>query len=162
MPFSSRIIAEALKPWKRSAFTDSTKGDWFLDDYTYTAHGYLLNGDTAELRRHQTRRSSGEDSSRNTLRSRAPSRFPRFARALLDHALRLGRGLTTATAQYACTLETTDGIFKQVPQQASDREEGFCKLLRHVHNYWVAHSSRARCPSISLALHGVGQLKVPI
>jgi hypothetical protein len=49
-PFSSRIAAEALKPWKRPhPETNLTSGDWSFDDFVYARLGYNLVGDTAVL-----------------------------------------------------------------------------------------------------------------
>ena len=50
IPFSSRIAAEALKPWKRpQPDSNLTSSDWYFDDRVYTGLGYNLTSDTAVL-----------------------------------------------------------------------------------------------------------------
>jgi hypothetical protein len=50
IPFSSRIAAEALRPWKRAPpESNLTSGDWRFYDSDYVRLGYSLVGDTAIL-----------------------------------------------------------------------------------------------------------------
>jgi len=50
VPFSPRIVAKALKPWKRPPpESNLTSGDWIFGDSIYTGLGYKLVGDTAVL-----------------------------------------------------------------------------------------------------------------
>jgi hypothetical protein len=49
VPFSSRIVAKALEPWKRRPRLTEPPGSWFFYDRVYTALGYTLNGNSAVL-----------------------------------------------------------------------------------------------------------------
>jgi hypothetical protein len=49
VPYSSRILAGALKPWKRSHGNPWLPDDWYFCDWVYTSLGYQLIGDTAVL-----------------------------------------------------------------------------------------------------------------
>jgi len=49
VPFSSRIIAVALKPWSRNPRLPSQTDDWHFSDNLYTNLGYQLIGTTAVL-----------------------------------------------------------------------------------------------------------------
>jgi hypothetical protein len=49
VPFSSRIVAKALEPWKRNPRMPSESDDWYFQDAFYTAVGYQLIGHTAVL-----------------------------------------------------------------------------------------------------------------
>jgi hypothetical protein len=49
VPFSSRIVASALKPWNRSPRVAWQPDDWAFYDSVYTALGYRLIGNLAEL-----------------------------------------------------------------------------------------------------------------
>lgn len=49
VPFSSRIAAEALKPWRRDPLQPGQTNDWYFYDHVYTALGYDLVGDTAVI-----------------------------------------------------------------------------------------------------------------
>jgi hypothetical protein len=48
VPFSSRILAEALK-WNRGTPTLGSTDDWYFYDWVYTNLGYTLVGNTAVL-----------------------------------------------------------------------------------------------------------------
>src|SRR5207245_1712204 len=48
VPFSSRIVAEALKLCNRAP-SDLNRSDWYFYDQIYTRLGYNLLGDTAVL-----------------------------------------------------------------------------------------------------------------
>lgn len=49
IPFSSRIAALALKPWRRDPRAPGASDDWFFYDWGYTHLGYQLIGDRAVL-----------------------------------------------------------------------------------------------------------------
>lgn len=49
MPFSSRIGAEALKPWKKPPRLPQYTDDWHFRDFVYADLGYELRGETAVL-----------------------------------------------------------------------------------------------------------------
>jgi hypothetical protein len=49
VPFSSRIVAEALKGWSAGPRRPDQSNDWYFYDHVYTALGYQLVGDTAVL-----------------------------------------------------------------------------------------------------------------
>jgi hypothetical protein len=50
VPYSSRIVAQALQPWKRPAGPwNLNSGDWYFYDWVYTILGYELIGDSAVL-----------------------------------------------------------------------------------------------------------------
>jgi hypothetical protein len=49
VPFSSRIVAKALEPWKRRTIYDWSRGDWWFSDAFYSSLGYNLVGPTAVL-----------------------------------------------------------------------------------------------------------------
>ena len=48
VPFSSRILAEALK-WNKGTPTPGASDDWYFYDSVYTNLGYQLIGNTATL-----------------------------------------------------------------------------------------------------------------
>ena len=49
VPFSSRIVAEALKGWSASPRQPGKPNDWYCYDQVYTNLGYNLVGNTAVL-----------------------------------------------------------------------------------------------------------------
>src|SRR5436190_19447421 len=49
VPFSSRILAEALEPWRRGAESDWNRGNWCFFDSVYSSLRYDLVGATAVL-----------------------------------------------------------------------------------------------------------------
>ncbi len=49
VPFSSRIVANALQPWTRPPRVPWQPDDWYFFDSTYTALGYTLSGNLAVL-----------------------------------------------------------------------------------------------------------------
>jgi hypothetical protein len=49
VPFSSRIVAKALEPWKRPEGSDSRRRDWSFSDALYSGLAYKLVGTTAIL-----------------------------------------------------------------------------------------------------------------
>jgi len=49
VPFSSRIVAEALEPWKRPVLPLGHTDDWFFYDSVCTTLGYTLVGNSAVL-----------------------------------------------------------------------------------------------------------------
>jgi len=49
VPFSSRIVAEALKPWRMDPPQPGQSKDFYFYDQVYTGLGYELVGDTAVL-----------------------------------------------------------------------------------------------------------------
>jgi len=48
VPFSSRILAEALR-WNKGVPARGTTDDWYFHDHIYTRLGYQLSGNTAVL-----------------------------------------------------------------------------------------------------------------
>ena len=49
VPFSSRIVAEALQPWHRDPQPPGHAGDFYFYDHVYARLGYELVGDTAVI-----------------------------------------------------------------------------------------------------------------
>jgi hypothetical protein len=49
VPFSPRIVAKALEPWKRPPLEPGQLDNWYFNDNFYTALGYTLIGNSAIL-----------------------------------------------------------------------------------------------------------------